>query len=100
MTDGRLPRIHRAIAFYLNDGNDMDDDEAPTEEELEAVTMALDELQAIDRYADEKMTFYELIFSDGKTLTAAADDCYISYATAKRWKSQIIDLVSGELPDL
>ena len=100
MTDDRLTKIHRAITFYLNDGNDMDDDEEPTEEELEAVTMAFDELQAIDRYEDEKMAFYKLIFADGKTLTAAADDCYISYSTAKRWKSQIIDLVSVELPDL
>ena len=96
MTDDRLLRIAQVIGEYCNI---TDDENTATDEELDAVAMAFDELQAIDRFADEKMAFYELIFAQGKTLLAAADDCYISYATAKRWKSQIMDLVLGELPD-
>ena len=67
-------------------------------QEVEAVEAAFDMLRTSDMFPEEKMDLCCLVFFEGRTLTVAADKCHISYATAKRWKSQIIELVGKGLP--
>ena len=93
MADALL-RIENMIRQWMRE-----DDGDATEEELDIVAMAFDELMVTDDTAMEKIAFYKRIFDDDMTLAAAADEAHISYSTAKRWKHQIVDLVEWGLPE-
>ena len=65
--------------------------------ECEAVRKALEATRELpDGAAREKMI--ALVFlSATHTLSGAALDCYISYATAKRWQSDFLRLIAANL---
>ena len=98
LKDGRTGRAAAAIRSYLN-GDDLNADMgAAPAADLRAAAIAFDEL-ACDRAGSEKMAFALLIFDQGRTMVEAASRCYISYATAKRWKAQVLDLVIRHLQE-
>lgn len=91
-------RIAAAIRGYLN-GDDLTPVTGTTSlVDVAAAGRAFDALSC-DRCAMEKIAFAILIFDKGKTMTSAAEQCYISYSTAKRWKRQLVELVERELPE-
>jgi len=90
--------IAAAIRAYLNADDLSPETASVPRAEIDAAARAFDEL-ACDRCAAEKVAFAILIFDQGKTMVYAAEKCYISYATAKRWKKQIVELVARWLPE-
>ena len=94
----RKCRIAAAIRAYLNGDDLTPEEETAPQGDIIAAGRAFDEL-ACDRCAMEKIAFAILLFDKGETMVKAADKCYISYATAKRWKRQIVELVDRWLPE-
>lgn len=95
----RRHRICESIKAYLQTDDLSQDNKPASQSDLDAVARAMDELQH-DRAAVEKMVFIKLVFADGLTIAEVARLVYISYSTAKRWKSQIIRLTDKYMPPL
>ena len=97
MTADRKLKIAYAIRAYL-DGDDLAPTvEAAPLEDIDAVAAAFDELST-DRAFVEKVAFAIRMFNRGESMAEAARRCYISYATAKRWKRQLLELTDRRLP--
>ena len=92
----RNDRVAAAIRAYL-DGDDLPPHEPTAPQgDIDAVAAAFDELST-DRAFVEKVAFAIRMFSRGESMAEAARRCYISYATAKRWKRQIVGIVEQRL---
>ncbi|MFR8002512.1 MAG: hypothetical protein ACLU62_06275 [Hydrogeniiclostridium sp.] len=62
--------------------------------EMDAVREAIEETQTM-KTGKEKMRMIKLVFWDGRyTLEGSAQQCHISYRTARRWHSEFIRLVA------
>ena len=94
----RKCRIAVAIRAYLNGDDLLPVDETMPQGDLDVAARAFDAISC-DRCAMEKIAFAILVFDKGKSMRAAAEQCYISYSTAKRWKRQLVDLLDKWLPD-